>query len=161
MQINITEIMKSILLDGKFVDGYGFEPRYPIIYNASMQSHLDFEEFLKSCLLDKAPDVNANQQTMMQYIKVEIDQYKAKDYLSEESKKDLEAKLKTYNDARRDLYELCQNTLTTELSNHIMFQELDYISNGKKLEWNQNTLSFKGQLSANKILELSDAKQDT
>ena len=76
----------------------------------------------------------------------------------EESKKDLEAKLKTYNDARQDLYALCQNTLTTELSNHIMFQELDYISNGKKLEWNQNTLSFKGKLRANKILELSDDK---
>lgn len=161
MQINITEIMKSILLDGKFVDGYGFEPRHPIIYNAFMQSNLDFEEFLKSCLLDKAPDVNANQQTMMQYIKVEINQYKAKDYLSEESKKDLEAKLKTYNDARQDLYALCQNTLTTELSNHIMFQELDYISNGKKLEWDQNTLSFKSKLRANKILELSDANQDT
>lgn len=161
MQINITEIMKSILLDGKFVDGYGFEPRHPIIYNAFMQSNLDFEEFLKSCLLDKAPEVNANQQTMMQYIKVEINQYKAKDYLSEESKKDLEAKLKTYNDARQDLYALCQNTLTTELSNHIMFQELDYISNGKKLEWDQNTLSFKSKLRANKILELSDANQDT
>lgn len=161
MQINITEIMKSILLDGKFVDGYGFEPRHPIIYNAFMQSNLDFEEFLKSCLLDKAPDVNTNQQTMMQYIKVEINQYKAKDYLSEESKKDLEAKLKLYSNARQDLYALCQNTLTTELSNHIMFQELDYISNGKKLEWDQNTLSFKGQLRANKILELSDANQDT
>ena len=158
MQINITEIIKAILLDGKFVDGYGFEPRHPIIYNASMQSHLEFEEFLKSCLLDKAPDVNANQQTMMQYIKVEIDQYKAKDYLSEESKEDLEAKLKTYDDARQDLYELCQNTLTTELSNHIMFQEFEYIHNGRKLEWDQNTLSFRGNLRANKILELSDDK---
>ena len=161
MKINITEIIKEILLDGKFVDGYGFEPKHPIIYNAYTKSGLDFEEFLKSCLLDKAPDVNANQQTMMQYIKVEIDQYKAKDYLSEESSKDLEAKLKTYNDARQDLYALCQNTLTTELSNHIMFQELDYISNGKKLEWDQNTLSFIGNLRANKILELSDVNQDT
>ena len=160
MQINITEIMKSILLDGKFVDGYGFEPRHPIIYNAFMQSDLEFEEFLKSCLLDKAPDVNANQQTMMQYIKVEINQYKAKDYLSEESSKDFREKLKTYDDARQDLYALCQNTLTTELSNHIMFQELDYISNGKKLEWDQNTLSFIGNLRANKIMELSDVKQD-
>ena len=158
MQINITEIMKSILLDGKFVDGYGFEPRHPIIYNAFMQSDLDFEEFLKSCLLDKAPEVNANQQTMMQYIKVEINQYKAKDYLSEESSKDFREKLKAYDDARQNLNALCQNTLTTELSNHIMFQELDYISNGKKLEWNQNTLSFKGKLRANKILELSDDK---
>jgi len=41
-----------------------------------------------------------------------------------------------------------------------MFQELDYISNGKKLEWDQNTLSFRGNLRANKIMELSDAKQD-
>lgn len=159
MQINITEIMKSILLDGKFVDGYGFEPRHTIIYNAFMQSHLDFEEFLKSCLLDKAQEVSAVKQSM-QYIKVEINQYKAKDYLSEESSKDFREKLKTYNDARQDLYALCQNTLTTELSNNIMFQELDYISNGKKLEWDQNTLSFKGQLKANKIMELSDVNQD-
>ena len=70
MQINITEIMKEILLDGRMVDGYGFEPKHPIIYNTFMQSHLEFEEFLKSCLLDKVPDVNANQQTMMQYIKL-------------------------------------------------------------------------------------------
>lgn len=158
MKINITEIIKAILLDGIMVEARGFVPNHSIIYNAFMQSHLDFEEFLKSCLLDKAPDVNANQQTMMQYIKVEINQYKAKDYLSEESKKDLEAKLKAYDDARQDLYELCQNTLTTELSNHIMFQELDYISNGKKLEWDQNTLSFRGNLRANKIMELSDDK---
>lgn len=46
-------------------------------------------------------------------------------------------------------------------ADHIMFQELDYISNGKKLKWDQNTLSFKGQLRTNKILELSDDKQDT
>ena len=157
MQINVTEIMKSILLDGKFVDGYGFEPRHPIIYNASMQSNLEFEEFLKSCLLDKAPEVKAVKQSM-QYINIELSQYKAKDYLSEESSKDFREKLKAYNDARQDLYALCQDTLTTELSNHIMFQELDYISNGKKLEWDQNTLSFKGKLRANKILELSDDK---
>ena len=158
MQINITEIIKSILLNGRMVEARGFVPNHSIIYDAFMQSNQNFEEFLKSCLLDKAPDVNTNQQTMMQYIKVEINQYKAKDYLSEESSKDFREKLKTYNDARQDLYELCQNTLTTELSNHIMFQELDYISNGKKLEWNQNTLSFKGKLRANKILELSDDK---
>lgn len=160
MQINITEIMKSILLDGKFVDGYGFEPRHPIIYNAFMQSHLDFEEFLKSCLLDKSPEVEAVKQSM-QYIDIELSQSKAPDYLSEESKKKLNEAVKAYSDARQNLNALCQNTLTTELSNNIMFQELDYISNGKKLYWNQNTLSFKGQLRANKILELSDAKQDT
>ena len=159
MQINITEIMKSILLDGKFVDGYGFEPRHPIIYNAFMQSHLDFEEFLKSCLLDKAPEVEAVKQSM-QYINIELSQSKAPDYLSEESKKKLNEKLKTYSDARQNLNALCQNTLTTELSNNIMFQELDYISNGKKLEWDQNTLSFRGKLRANKIMELSDVKQN-
>lgn len=158
MKINIIKIIEVILLNGKIVEGRGFVPNHSIIYDAFMQSHLEFEEFLKSCLLDKAPDVNANQQTMMQYIKVEIDQYKAKDYLSEESSKDFREKLKTYNDARQDLYALCQDTLTTELSNHIMFQELDYISNGKKLEWDQNTLSFRGNLRANKILELSDDK---
>ena len=140
------------------VEARGFVPNHSIIYDAFMQSDLDFEEFLKSCLLDKAPDVNANQQTMMQYIKVEINQYKAKDYLSEESSKDFREKLKAYDDARQNLNALCQNTLTTELSNHIMFQELDYISNGKKLEWDQNTLSFRGNLRANKILELSDDK---
>lgn len=161
MQINITEIMKSILLDGKFVDGYGFEPRHPIIYNAFMQSHLKFEEFLKSCLLDKAPDVNTNQQTMMQYIKVEINQYKAKDYLSEESAKEFKEKLKAYNNAVQDLNALCLNKLTIELSNHIMFQECEYIHNGKKLKWDQNTLSFRGNLKANKIMELSDVNQDT
>ena len=160
MQINITEIMKSILLDGKFVDGYGFEPRHPIIYNAFMQSHLDFEDFLKSCLLDKAPEVDAVKQSM-QYINIELSQYEAPDYLSEESKKKLNEAVKAYSDARQNLNALCQNTLTTELSNHIMFKELDYISNGKKLKWDQNTLSFKGNLSADKILELSDAKQDT
>lgn len=158
MQINIIKIIETILLNGKIVEARGFVPNHSIIYDAFMQSHLEFEEFLKSCLLDKAPDVNTNQQTMMQYIKVEINQYKAKDYLSEESSKDFREKLKTYNDARQDLYALCQNTLTTELSNHIMFQELDYISNGKKLEWDQNTLSFRGNLRANKILELSDDK---
>ena len=160
MQINIIKIIKSILLNGKIVEARGFVPNHSIIYDAFMQSDLDFEEFLKSCLLDKAPDVNANQQTMMQYIKVEIDQYKAKDYLSEESSKDFREKLKAYDDARQDLYELCQNTLTTELSNHIMFQEFEYIHNGKKLEWDQNTLSFRGNLRANKILELSDVKKN-
>ena len=158
MQINITEIIKSILLNGRMVEARGFVPNHSIIYDAFMQSNQNFEEFLKSCLLDKAPDVNTNQQTMMQYIKVEINQYKAKDYLSEESSKDFREKLKTYNDARQNLNALCQNTLTTELSNHIMFQELDYISNGKKLEWDQNNLSFRGNLRANKILELSDVK---
>ena len=160
MQINIIKIIEKILLNGKFVEGCGFVPKHQIIYDAFAESNQNFEKFLKSCLLDKAPDVSANQQTMMQYIKVELSQYKAKDYLSEESKKDLEAKLKTYNDAKQDLYALCQNTLTTELSNHIMFQEFDYINNGRKLEWDQNTLSFKGQLRANKIMELSDVKQD-
>ena len=160
MKINIIKIIETILLNGKMVEAHGFVPNHSIIYDAFMQSDLDFEEFLKSCLIDKEPDVNANQQTMMQYIKVEINQYKAKDYLSEESSKDFREKLKIYNDARQDLYALCQNTLTTELSNHIMFQELDYISNGKKLEWDQNTLSFRGNLRANKILELSDVKQN-
>ena len=159
MKINITEIMKSILLDGRMVDGYGFEPRHPIIYNAFMQSNLNFEEFLKSCLLDKAPEIEEVQQSM-QHINIELSQYKALDYLSKESADKFSEKLKAYNDARQDLYALCQNTLTTNLSNHIMFQELEYISNGKKLEWDQNTLSFKGQLRANKILELSDVKQD-
>ena len=158
MQINITEIIKAILLNGKMVEARGFVPNHSIIYDAFMQSHLEFEEFLKSCLLGKAPDVNANQQTMMQYIKVEINQYKAKDYLSEESSEDFREKLKAYSDARQNLNALCKNTLTTGLSNHIMFQELDYISNGKKLEWDQNTLSFRGNLRANKILELSDDK---
>ncbi len=160
MQINITEIMKSILLDGKFVDGYGFEPRHPIIYNAFMQSHLEFEEFLKSCLLDKAPEVRAVKQSI-QYISIELSQYKALGFLSKESADKFKEKLKAYNDAGQNLYALCKNTLTTELSNHIMFQNFDSISNGKKLEWDQNTLSFKGNLRAYKILELSDAKQDT
>ncbi len=160
MQINITEIMKTILLDGQFVDGHGFEPRHPIVYNAFMQSHLDFEEFLKSCLLDKAPEVEAVKQSM-QYLNIELSQHKAPDYLTEESAEDFKNKLKKYHEAKQDLYALCNNKLTTELSNHIMFQELEYISNGKKLEWVQNTLSFKGQLRANKIMELSDANQDT
>lgn len=159
MQINITEIMKSILLDGKFVDGYGFEPRHPIIYNAFMQSYLEFEEFLKSCLLDKAPEVKAVKQSM-QYINIELSQHEATDYLSEESSKDFREKLKAYNYARQDLYALCENTLTTELSNHIMFQELDYISNGRKFELDSQKLSFRGKLKANKIMELSDVKQD-
>ena len=160
MQINITEIMKSILLDGRMVDGYGFEPRHPIIYNAFMQSHLDFEEFLKSCLLDKAPEVSAIKQSI-KYISIELSQNKAPDYLSEESKKKLNEAVKAYSDARQNLNALCQNTLTTELSNNIMFSEFEYIHNGRKFEWHQNTLSFKGKLRANKILELSDAKQDT
>ena len=160
MQINIIKIIETILLNGKIVEARGFVPNHSIIYDAFMQSHLEFEEFLKSCLLDKAPEEEAVKQSM-QYINIELSQYKAPDYLSEESSKDFREKLKTYNDARQDLYALCQNTLTTELSNHIMFQELDYISNGKKLEWDQNTLSFKGNLRAYKILELSDAKQDT
>ena len=160
MQINIIKIIEIILLNGRMVEGRGFVPNHSIIYDAFMQSHLDFEEFLKSCLLDKAPEVNTNQQTMMQYIKVEINQYKAQDYLSEESKKDLEAKLKIYNDARQNLNALCQNTLTTELSNNIMFSELEYIHNGRKFEWDQNTLSFRGKLKANKIMELSDVKQN-
>ena len=162
MQINIIKIIEIILLNGRMVEARGFVPNHSIIYDAFTQSnHKNFEEFLESCLLDKAPDVNTNQQTMMQYIKVEINQYKAEDYLSEESSKDFREKLKAYNDARQNLNALCQNTLTTELSNHIMFQELDYISNGKKLEWDQNTLSFIGNLRANKILELSDVNQDT
>ena len=160
MQINIIKIIETILLNGKIVEARGFVPNHSIIYDAFMQSHLEFEEFLKSCLLDKAPEVEAVKQSM-QYINIELSQYNAPDYLSKESKEDLEAKLKAYSDARQNLNALCQNTLTTELSNHIMFQELDYISNGKKLEWDQNTLSFRGNLRANKILELSDAKQDT
>lgn len=161
MKINIIKIIETILLNGRTVEARGFVPNHSIIYDAFMQSNLEFEEFLESCLLDKAPDVNANQQTMMQYIKVEINQYKAKDYLSEESSKDFREKLKTYSDARQNLNALCQNTLTTELSNNIMFSEFVYISNGKKLEWDQDTLSFKGKLRACKIMELSDAKQDT
>ena len=160
MRINITEIMKKILLDGIMVEGYDFQPKHPIIYNAFMQSHLDFKEFLESCLLlDKAPEVKAVKQSM-QYLNIELSQHKATDYLSEESSKDFKEKLESYKKAKQDLYSLCQNTLTTELSNHIMFQELDY-TNGKKLKWDQNTLSFKGNLRANKILELSNAKQDT
>lgn len=143
MQINIIEIIKQILLDGRMVDGYGFEPKHPIIYNAYTKSGLSFEEFLESCLLEKAPEREAVQPLY----KVINDKFKEK--------------LKAYDDARQYLYALCQNTLTTKLSNHIMLQELDYISNGKKLKWDQNTLSFKGQLRTNKIMELSDAKQDT
>ena len=160
MQINIIEIIKQILLDGKMVDGYGFEPKHQIIYNAYTKSGLSFEKFLESCLLEKAPEREAVQ-PLYKVINIELSQNKALDFLSKESANKFKEKLKTYNDARQDLYALCQNTLTTELSNHIMFQELDYISNGKKLRWDQNTLSFKGTLRAYKILELSDAKQDT
>ena len=160
MQINITEIMKSILLDGKFVDGYGFEPKHQIIYNAYTKSGLSFEEFLESCLLDKAPEMKVVK-PLYKVINIELSQHKALGFLSKESADKFKEKLKAYNDARQNLYALCKNTLITELSNHIMFQELDYMSNGKKLEWDQNTLSFKGNLRAYKILELSDAKQDT
>ncbi len=161
MQINIIEIIKQILLDGRMIDAYGFEPKHPIIYNTYTQSGLSFEEFLESCLLEKAPEREAVQ-PLYKVINIELSQYKALDFLSKESADKFKEKLKAYDDARQDLYALCQNTLTTELSNHIMFQELDYIgNNGKKLEWDKNTLSFKGQLGANKILELSDAKQDT
>ena len=172
MQINIIEIIKQILLDGRMVDAYGFEPKHPIIYNAYTQSGLSFEEFLESCFLEKAPEMEAVQplyevingklfSKLYKVINIELSQHKALDFLSKESANKFKEKLKAYNDARQDLYALCQTTLTTELSNHIMFKELDYISNGKKLKWDQNTLSFKGNLSANKILELSDAKQDT
>lgn len=157
MQINITEIMKTILLDGQFVDGYGFEPRHPIIYNAFMQSHLDFEEFLKSCLLEKAPEREAVKQSM-QYLNIQLSQHKATDYLSEESSKEFKEKIKAYRDAAQDLNAPCLNNLTKELSNNIIFSECEYIHNGRKFEWDQNTLSFKGRLRANKILELSDAK---
>ena len=160
MQINITEIIKQILLDGRMVDAYGFEPKHPIIYNAYTQSGLSFEEFLESCLLEKAPEMEAVQ-PLNKVINIELSQHKAPDFLSKESADKFKEKLKAYSDARKDLYALCQNTLTTNLSKHIMFQELDYIGNGKKLKWDQNTLSFKGQLETNKILELSDAKQDT
>ena len=160
MQINITEIIKQILLDGRMVDAYGFEPKHPIIYNAYTQSGLSFEEFLESCLLEKAPEMEAVQ-PLNKVINIELSQHKALEFLSKESADKFKEKLKAYNDAREDLYALCQNTLTTNLSKHIMFQELDYIGNGKKLKWDQNTLSFKGQLETNKILELSDAKQDT
>jgi len=160
MQINITEIMKSILLDGKFVDGHGFDPKYPIIYNEYTKSGLSFKEFLESCLLDKAPEVKSVK-PLYKVINIELSQYKALCFLYKESANKFKEKLKTYNDARQNLYALCKNTLTTELSNHIMFQNFDYMSNGKKLEWDQNTLSFKGNLRAYKILELSDAKQDT
>ena len=160
MQINITEIMKSILLDSKFVDRYGFEPKHPIIYNAFMQSNLDFEEFLKSCLLDKAPEVKAVKQSM-QYLSIELSQHKATDYLSEESSKEFREKIKAYRDAAQDLNALCLNNLTKELSNNIIFSECEYIHNGRKFEWDSQTLSFRGKLSANKIMELSDVNQDT
>lgn len=160
MQINIIEIIKQILLDGRMVDGYGFEPKHPIIYNAYTKSGLSFEEFLESCLLEKAPEREVVQ-PLCKVINIELSKHKALDFLSKESANKFKEKLKAYDDARQDLYALCQNTLTTELSNHIMFQELDYISNEKKLKWDQNTLSFKGQLKSYKILELSDAKQDT
>lgn len=160
MQIKIIEIIRQILLDGRMVDGYGFEPKHPIIYNACTQSGLSFEEFLKSCLLEKAPEREVVQQ-LYKVINIELSQHKALDFLSKESANKFKEKLKAYNDARQDLYALCRNTLTTELSHHIMFQELDYTSSGNKLKWDQNTLSFKGQLRTNKILELSDAKQDT
>ena len=157
MQINIIKIIETILLNGKIVEARGFVPNHSIIYDAFMQSHLEFEEFLKSCLLDKAPEVEAVKQSM-QYINIELSQHKAPDYLSEESKKKLNEAVKAYSDARQNLNALCQNTLTTELSNHIMFQELEYIHNGRKFDWDQNTLSFRGNLRANKILELSDDK---
>lgn len=161
MQINIIEIIKQILLDGRMVDGCDFEPKHQIIYNAYTKSNLSFEEFLESCLLEKAPEMEAVQ-PLYKVINIELSEYKALGFLSKESAYKFKEKLKAYDDAREDLYALCQNTLTTELSNHIMFQELDYIVNsGKKLKWDINTLSFKGQLRANKILELSDAKQDT
>ena len=156
MQINIIEIIKQILLDGRMVDAYGFEPKHPIIYNAYTQSGLSFEEFLESCLLEKAPEMEAVQslnKVINKVINIELSQHKALEFLSKESADKFKEKLKAYKDAREDLYALCQNTLTTSLSNHIMFQEFDYISNGKKLKWDQNTLSFKGQLRANKILE--------
>lgn len=157
MQINIIKIIETILLNGKIVEARGFVPNHSIIYDAFMQSHLDFEEFLKSCLLDKAPEVEVIQ-PLNKVINIELSQYKALGFFSKESADKFKEKLKAYDDARQNLNALCQNTLTTELSNHIMFQELDYISNGKKLEWDQNTLSFKGTLGANKILELSDDK---
>ncbi len=161
MQINIIEIIKQILLDGRMIDAYGFEPKHPIIYNAYTKSNLNFKEFLESFLLEKAPEKEAVQ-PLYKLINIELSKYKALDFLSKESANKFKEKLKAYDDAKQDLYSLCQNTLTTELSNHIMFQELDYIgNNGKKLKWDKNTLSFKGQLGANKILELSDAKQDT
>ena len=160
MQINIIEIIKQILLDGKFVDGHGFEPKHPIIYNAYTKSGISFDEFLESCLLEKAPEREAVQ-PLYKVINIELSKHKALDFLSKESANKFKEKLKAYEDARQNLYALCKNTLTTELSNHIMFKELDYMSNGKKLEWDQNTLSFKGNLRTYKILELSDAKQDT
>ena len=160
MQINIIKIIEVILLNGRMVEARGFVPNHSIIYDAYTKSGLSFEEFLESCLLDKAPEVEAVKQSM-QYINIELSEYKALGFLSKESADKFKEKLKAYNDARQNLYALCKNTLTTELSNHIMFKELDYMSNGKKLEWDQNTLSFKGNLRANKILELSDVKQDT
>ena len=156
MQINIIEIIKQILLDGRMVDAYGFEPKHPIIYNAYTQSDLSFEEFMESCLLEKEPEMEVVQplnKVMNKVINIELSHHKALDFLSKESADKFNEKLKAYKDAREDLYTLCQSTLTTILSSHIMFQELDYISNGKKLKWDQNTLSFKGSLRANKILE--------
>ena len=160
MQINIIEIIKQILLDGRKVDAYGFEPKHPIIYNAYTQSGLSFEEFLESCLLEEAPVVEAVKQSV-KYLNIELSQYKATNYLSEESSKEFKEKIKAYRDAAQDLNALCLKNLTIELSNNIIFSECEYIHNGRKFEWDQNTLSFKGNLSANKIMELSDAKQDT
>lgn len=160
MQINIIEIIKQILLDGRMVDGYGFEPKHQIIYNAYTKSGLSFEEFLESCLLEKAPEMEAVQPSY-KVINIELSKYKAIGFLSKESANKFKEKLKAYDDAKQDLYALCQSTLATELSNHIMFQKLDYISNGKKLKWDQNTLSFKGQLKSYKILELSNDYKDT
>ena len=153
MQINIIKIIEQILLDGKILDAYNFEPMHPIIYNAYTQSGLSFEEFLESCLLEKAPERGAVQ-PLYKVINIELSQDKALDFLSKESADKFKEKLNAYYDAKQDLYALCKNTLATELSNHIMLQELDYISDEKKLKWDQNTLSFKGQLRADKIMEL-------
>ena len=60
MQINIIEIMKEILLDGRMYDHHNFQPKHPIIYNAYIKSNMQFEQFLKSCLVYDKTSEEAN-----------------------------------------------------------------------------------------------------
>jgi len=157
MQINITEILKEILLDGTMVEGYGYSPKHPLIYNKFIESKLSFEEFLKSCLSDtKAPEVDVNNTTKV--IKINLSQYKVHDYISKESSIEFKEKLEAYKDARQVLYALCNNKLSKELSDNIMFSEFEYMNDGSKFYWDPSNLSFHSELRANKILELSNAE---
>ena len=97
MQINIIEIIKQILLDGRMVDGHCFEPKHQIIYNAYTKSNLSFEEFLESCLLEKAPEKEAVQ-PLYKVINIELSQHKALDFLSKGSADKFKEKLKAYDD---------------------------------------------------------------